>query len=67
MPASSKRTGIGSAAARLRELIETRPSLFDQTAAINAQFREAILKDERGIQAHRYVDDWLERLTPMRR
>ena len=64
MPAS-KRTGIGSAAKRLRDLIATRPCLFDQTTAINAQFREAVLKDERGIQAHRHVDDWVERLTPM--
>ena len=51
---------------RLKQLLDTRPQLFDQSGTIKRQFREAVLKDERGVQAHRYVDDWIERLAPMR-
>lgn len=59
--------GIRRAARRLKDLLDTRPQLFDQSGTIKRQFREAVLKDERGVQAHRYVDDWLERLAPMSR
>jgi hypothetical protein len=63
----AKQFGIRRARARLKQLIDTRPQLFDQTGTIMAQFRQACLKDERGVQAHRYVDDWIERLAPMSR
>ncbi|MCP1757804.1 hypothetical protein ACFLEY_22360 [Bradyrhizobium sp. YCK136] len=62
----AKQFGIRRAHARLKQLLDTRPQLFDQSGTIRRQFREAVLKDERGVQAHRYVDDWIERLAPMR-
>ncbi len=56
-----------SARKRLANLITIHPSLFDQTLTIGARWREALAKDDTGRQCVRYVDDLIERMTPMRR
>jgi hypothetical protein len=52
---------------RLRDLPTLYPSLFDQTLTIGHQFRTALEKDATGLQCVRFVDDLVERMTPMRR
>jgi hypothetical protein len=52
---------------RLRDLTQTRPSLFDQTITLGNQWREALLKDDTGFNCVLMVDDLIERMTPMRK
>ena len=52
---------------RLRDLTTTRPSLFDQTITLGNRWREALEKDCTGHNCVLFVDDLVERMTPMRK
>jgi hypothetical protein len=52
---------------RLRDLPQRYPSLFDQTIILGQQWNAALEKDATGLQCVRFVDDLVERLTPMRK